>query len=215
MYQSSFRTFCSCRLYPSYTAENRQTQEHDCRPASLPYQTSNESNLRLQANSLLQISDDPRLFSKAERPSALFPAASATAFSVIPARHPGFYVSASNHCFSAGQQLFFPFSGASFSATQYPGSSFNVGSRGKPETKKRRKRTIFTTDQLKRLEAAFEQQQYLVGTERERLATDLNLSETQVKIWFQNRRIKWRKEHLYAAVHDDQRRLRGDGQMLI
>ena len=95
------------------------------------------------------------------------------------------------------------------------GSSFNVGSRGKPETKKRRKRTIFTTDQLKRLEAAFEQQQYLVGTERERLATDLNLSETQVKIWFQNRRIKWRKEHLYAAVHDDQRRLRGDGQMLI
>ena len=124
MYQSSFRTLCSCRLYPSHTAENRQTQEHDYRPASLPYQTSSESNLRLQASSLLQIPDDPRLFSKAERPSTLFPAASATAFSVIPARHPGFYVPASSHCFSAGQQLFFPFGGASFSATQHRKSSY-------------------------------------------------------------------------------------------
>ena len=83
------------------------------------------------------------------------------------------------------------------------GSSLTIGLREKPETKKRRKRTIFTTDQLKRLEAAFEQQQYLVGTERERLARDLRLSETQVKIWFQNRRIKWRKEHLYAVNGSD------------
>ena len=78
-----------------------------------------------------------------------------------------------------------------------------MGLRDKPETKKRRKRTIFTSDQLKRLESAFDRQQYLVGTERERLARELSLSETQVKIWFQNRRIKWRKEHLYAG-HTDQ-----------
>lgn len=79
-----------------------------------------------------------------------------------------------------------------------------IGLRDKPEIKKRRKRTIFTSDQLNRLESAFDRQQYLVGTERERLARELNLSQTQVKIWFQNRRIKWRKEHLYAGQEDGQ-----------
>ena len=82
--------------------------------------------------------------------------------------------------------------------------SLAAGLRDKPETRKRRKRTIFTSDQLKRLESAFDRQQYLVGTERECLARELNLSETQVKIWFQNRRIKWRKEHLYASEADGQ-----------
>lgn len=82
--------------------------------------------------------------------------------------------------------------------------SLAAGLRDKPETKKRRKRTIFTSDQLKRLESAFDRQQYLVGTERERLARELNLSETQVKIWFQNRRIKRRKVNLYAGQSDGQ-----------
>ncbi|XP_058969168.2 homeobox protein EMX2 [Pocillopora verrucosa] len=61
--------------------------------------------------------------------------------------------------------------------------------------KKRRKRTIFTCDQLSRLESQFADQQYVVGAERQQLAEALNLSETQIKIWFQNRRIKWRKEN--------------------
>ncbi|EDO47724.1 predicted protein, partial [Nematostella vectensis] len=60
----------------------------------------------------------------------------------------------------------------------------------------RRKRTIFTSEQLRRLEEEFDKHQYLVGTERQNLAKSLNLSETQVKIWFQNRRIKWRKDNL-------------------
>lgn len=199
MYQSSFRTYCSCH-YPNCTVDNRQIAEKECQSTLLSYHTSDESSLRLQANSLLQIPGDPRLFSKTERPSTVFP--SAAAFGVIPARHSGFYVPASGHCFTTGQQLIFPFSGAAFTDTQH-GSSLTIRLREKPETKKRRKRTIFTTDQLKRLEAAFEQQQYLVGTERERLARDLRLSETQVKIWFQNRRIKWRKEHLYAVNGSD------------
>lgn len=62
--------------------------------------------------------------------------------------------------------------------------------------KRKRNRTIFTTDQLQRLENEFDRQQYVVGTQRFYLAADLGLNETQVKVWFQNRRIKWRKENL-------------------
>ncbi|XP_064631420.1 homeobox protein ceh-2-like [Lineus longissimus] len=63
-------------------------------------------------------------------------------------------------------------------------------------SKSKRVRTIFTPEQLDRLEAEFERQQYMVGTERYYLASALNLTEAQVKVWFQNRRIKWRKQNL-------------------
>lgn len=62
--------------------------------------------------------------------------------------------------------------------------------------KAKRIRTIFTPDQLDKLEAVFERQQYMVGAERLGLAHSLGLTESQVKVWFQNRRIKWRKIHL-------------------
>ncbi|CAF0852356.1 unnamed protein product [Brachionus calyciflorus] len=57
----------------------------------------------------------------------------------------------------------------------------------------KRMRTIFTQEQLDNLEVEFLRQQYMVGSERSYLASSLGLSESQVKIWFQNRRIKWRK----------------------
>ncbi|KAG9510890.1 Homeobox protein not2, partial [Fragariocoptes setiger] len=57
----------------------------------------------------------------------------------------------------------------------------------------KRIRTIFTREQLERLEIEFERQMYLVGHDRQYLAKALNLSEVQVKVWFQNRRIKHRK----------------------
>ncbi|XP_053113418.1 homeobox protein notochord-like [Hemicordylus capensis] len=62
--------------------------------------------------------------------------------------------------------------------------------------KMKRVRTVFTPEQLERLEKEFLKQQYMVGTERVDLAATLHLSETQVKVWFQNRRIKWRKQSL-------------------
>ncbi|XP_019874398.2 homeobox protein BarH-like 1b [Aethina tumida] len=66
----------------------------------------------------------------------------------------------------------------------------------KKNCKSKRVRTIFTPEQLERLEAEFERQQYMVGPERLYLAHTLQLTEAQVKVWFQNRRIKWRKHHL-------------------
>lgn len=62
----------------------------------------------------------------------------------------------------------------------------------------KRVRTIFTPEQLEQLEAEFSRQQYMVGTERYYLAGKLALSEVQVKVWFQNRRIKMRKQQQEA-----------------
>ncbi|XP_062469466.1 NK1 transcription factor-related protein 1 [Pezoporus occidentalis] len=62
---------------------------------------------------------------------------------------------------------------------------------GKP----RRARTAFTYEQLVALENKFKSTRYLSVCERLNLALSLSLTETQVKIWFQNRRTKWKKQN--------------------
>lgn len=57
----------------------------------------------------------------------------------------------------------------------------------------RRRRTAFTSEQLLELEREFHAKKYLSLTERAHLAHTLCLSESQVKIWFQNRRAKWKR----------------------
>lgn len=60
--------------------------------------------------------------------------------------------------------------------------------------KRRRRRTAFTSGQLKSLEHKFTKKKYLSISERDNLAKSLKLSDTQVKTWFQNRRTKLKKQ---------------------
>lgn len=72
-----------------------------------------------------------------------------------------------------------------------PSGNDSKSTGGKP----RRARTAFTYEQLVALENKFKTTRYLSVCERLNLALSLSLTETQVKIWFQNRRTKWKKQN--------------------
>ena len=57
----------------------------------------------------------------------------------------------------------------------------------------KRPRTAFSSEQLARLRKEFEDNRYLNEDRRRALATELGLNETQIKIWFQNKRAKLKK----------------------
>ncbi|XP_026222104.1 homeobox protein DBX1-B-like [Anabas testudineus] len=81
---------------------------------------------------------------------------------------------------------------ASSSVVPVPGTfSWPLTPRGKPRRGMLR-RAVFSDLQRKALERTFQKQKYISKPDRKKLASKLGLKDSQVKIWFQNRRMKWR-----------------------
>ncbi|XP_067899042.1 homeobox protein Nkx-2.5 [Heterodontus francisci] len=64
----------------------------------------------------------------------------------------------------------------------------------RPRRRRRKPRVLFSQAQVYELERRFKQQKYLSAPERDHLANILKLTSTQVKIWFQNRRYKCKRQ---------------------
>uniref|UniRef100_A0A9J7Z8D2 Homeobox domain-containing protein n=1 Tax=Cyprinus carpio carpio TaxID=630221 RepID=A0A9J7Z8D2_CYPCA len=79
-------------------------------------------------------------------------------------------------------------------APSSPTSKYDLLASEGESASQRRVRTKFSSDQISRLEKTFSKHKYLGATQRRRTAEKLQLSETQLKTWFQNRRMKLKRE---------------------
>ncbi|XP_041105264.1 H2.0-like homeobox protein isoform X1 [Polyodon spathula] len=104
-------------------------------------------------------------------------------------------------------------SGARYSAQHqfqdtFPGPYAVLTKDTMPQTYKRKRswsRAVFSNLQRKGLEKRFEIQKYVTKPDRKQLAAMLGLTDAQVKVWFQNRRMKWRHSKEAQAQKDKEK----------
>lgn len=135
----------------------------------------------------------PPLSSGCGKEACPFPAHGLSCSSCGP-RHPAFYDSPYQAMLRAPYfgdiSYFSPHSASPLIPMPNP-FTFLSTMRGKPRRGMLR-RAVFSDAQRKGLEKMFQRQKYISKPDRKKLATKLGLKDSQVKIWFQNRRMKWR-----------------------
>ncbi|XP_045468312.1 homeobox protein EMX2 [Harmonia axyridis] len=86
-----------------------------------------------------------------------------------------------------------------FTSGRISQSSFSFHSNLNIYSKKKGGQVRFSLEQTEVLEQRFSSHKYLSPEDRKCLAKTLNLSDRQVKTWFQNRRAKWRRSQLIES----------------
>ncbi|XP_059164013.1 homeobox protein DBX1-B-like isoform X2 [Physella acuta] len=161
------------------TDNNRKSPQGGTVPRNKPPQIGSHSGAFVSFSPSL-----PPLGAGCGKGACPFPAHGLSCSSCGP-RHPAFY----DNPYQA--MLRAPYFGASPLIPMPNPFTFLSTMRGKPRRGMLR-RAVFSDAQRKGLEKMFQRQKYISKPDRKKLATKLGLKDSQVKIWFQNRRMKWR-----------------------
>ncbi|XP_018319906.1 homeobox protein LOX10 isoform X1 [Agrilus planipennis] len=88
-------------------------------------------------------------------------------------------------------------------------------SSGTGKRKRSWSRAVFSNLQRKGLERRFQLQKYITKPDRRQLAATLGLTDAQVKVWFQNRRMKWRHSKEAGKMGECTADTNNDGELYI